>query len=262
VRFLSLSLPLMTHTISTLQQNIYTATHAPIVVDDVHENTISPLLLRRLVDSAQDGAVGVAATYHPDCTLSCLAFATLTRGLVVHFSPPQKANQWQKKKGQAQQPLFYRGRTLLQEHILCDPNVQLFGYRMDRIAVAVFMELSLRINAAVDILSVAAGRNSRRSFEALMNALGGEVLLRRENTKALFFHREGNDLPAMNIVALQAWAACCATTHMASRYASIPRIATDTMTVVVCGLHYAWSCILPLIHNVVSECSGKDISPC
>jgi hypothetical protein len=262
VRCLSLSLRLMTHTIFTLQQNVYTAEHAPITVDDVHENTISLLLLRRLVDSAQDGAVGVAATYHPDCTLSCLAFATLTRGLVVHFSPPQKANQWQKKKkkGQAQQPSFYQGRALLQEHILCDPKVQLFGYRMDRIAVAIFLELSLRVNAAVDILS-SAGRKSRRSFEALMNALGGEVLLQRENTKALFFPRE-NDPPTMNAVALQAWAACCATTHMASRYASIPRIATDTMTVVVCGLHHAWSCIRPLIHNVVSECSGKDISPC
>src|ERR1700710_1109259 len=112
----ALSLPLMTHTILTLQQNVYTAKHAPIIFDDVHENTISLLLLRRFVDSAQDGAVGVAATYPPDCTLSCLAFATLTRGLIVHFSPLQKANQWQKKKkGQAQQPSFYQGRALLQE---------------------------------------------------------------------------------------------------------------------------------------------------
>jgi hypothetical protein len=229
----------MTYTIFTFQQNIYTANHAPIVVDDVDENTISPLLLHRLVDSAQDGAVGVAAAYHPGCTLSYLAFATLTRSLVVHFSPPQQTNQWQMKKGQAQQPPFYRGRALLQEHILCNPNVQLFGYRMDRIAIAMFMELSLRVNAAVDILSVSAGLNSRRSFEALMNALGGEVLLQRENTKTLFFRREENGPPAIKIVALQAWAACCAATHahMAPRYASLARIATDTMPFVVCGLH-------------------------
>jgi hypothetical protein len=232
----------MTHTISTLQQNVYIADHPPIVVDDVHENTISPPLLRRLVDSAQDGAVGVAAAYHRDCTLSYLTFATLTRGLVVHFSPPQKANQWKKKKkqGQAQQPPLYRGRTLLQEHILCDPNVQLFGYRMDRITVAILMELSLRVNAAVDILSLVAGRKGRRSFEALMNALGGELLLQKENVKTIFAARQGDDVHATKDVALQAWAACRAATlpEMASRYATLSRIATDTMPDVVCNLHH------------------------
>jgi hypothetical protein len=230
----------MTHTISTLQQNVYIADHPPIIVDDVHENTIAPLVLRRLVDSAQDGAVGVAAAYHPDCTLSYLAFATLTRGLVVHFSPPQKANQWQKKKkGQAQQPPFYRGRILLQEHILCDPNVQLYGYRMDKITVAIFLELSLRINAAVDILSL-YGRHGRRSLLAYMNALGGELLLQKENVKTIFSQGQGRDVLATKVVALQAWAACRAATlpEMTSRYATLSRIATDTMPDVVCNLYY------------------------
>jgi hypothetical protein len=224
----------------TLQQKVYTADHAPIVVDDIDENTITPLVLRRLVDSAQDGAVGVAAAYHTDCTLSYLAFATLTRGLVVRFSPPQKANQSQKKKkGQAQQHPLYQGRTLLQEHILCDPNVQLYGYRMDRITVAVFLELSLRINAAVDILSL-YGRHGRRSLLAYMNALGGERLLQKKQVKTIFSQGQGDNVLATKDVAVQAWAACRAATlpEMASRYATLSRIATDTMPDVVCNLYH------------------------
>ncbi|KAG2074302.1 hypothetical protein BDR04DRAFT_978422, partial [Suillus decipiens] len=76
-----------------------------------------------------------------------------------------------------------------------------YGYRIDRIALALFQDLSLCINGAVDILSVSD--HSRRSLQATMNALGGEVLLQKDNVKTLFDHREGD--AASKDVALQAW---------------------------------------------------------
>jgi len=76
----------MAYTILSLQAEYYEATHDPIVVDDIHESIISPAVLNRFLSSAQGGTVGIAATYRPDCSLSCLAFATLTCALVVHFS--------------------------------------------------------------------------------------------------------------------------------------------------------------------------------
>lgn len=236
----------MTHSISSLQQNVYIDAHDAIFVADVHENILSPPVLQRLLDSAQGGTVGVAATYRPDCSISCLAFATLNRALVVHFSPPPILNL-QKKKGKEQQPPVYRGRTLLRDLILCDPNVKLYGYRIDRITIALFLELSLRINAAVDILSVISDRYDRRTLQALMDALGGELLLQKENVKALFAHREGHDTVSTNDVALQAWAACRGATlsHMAPRYAPLSRIATDTMPDVVCNLHYVMDLFSP-----------------
>jgi len=182
--------------------------------------------------------------YRSDCSLSCLAFATLIRALVVHFAAPPKTN-WQ-KKGQEQQPPVYRGRTPARAR----SNIQLYGYRIDRVAVALFLDLSLRINAAVDILSVAPDRYDRRSPQALMNALGGDLLLHKENVRALFAWREGHDPLSSNDVALQAWATCRAATlaHMVPRYAIIPRIATDTMPDFVCNLHIVdYPC--PLIHN-------------
>jgi len=222
-----------------LQQNVYTDPHPPILVEDIQENSLSLAVLQRLLDPVADGIVGVASVYRSDCSLSCLAFGTLTRALVVHFAAPPKTNL-QKKKGQEQQPPVYRGRTLLQELILCDSNIQLYGYRIDRIAVALFLDLSLRINAAVDILSVNPDRYDRRSPQALMNALGGELLLHKENVRALFAWRGGHDPLSSNDVALQAWAACRAATltHVAPRYATIPRIATDTIQDFVCNLHY------------------------
>ncbi|KAG2071020.1 hypothetical protein BDR04DRAFT_996183, partial [Suillus decipiens] len=76
-----------------------------------------------------------------------------------------------------------------------------YGYRLDRIALGLYLDLSLRINAAVDILSVSI--SDRRSLEATMDALGGELLLQKMNVKILFAHREGDATP--KDVALQAW---------------------------------------------------------
>jgi regulator of nonsense transcripts 1 len=118
---------------------------------------------------------------------------------------------------------------------------------MDRIAVAVFLELDLRINAAVDILSVSIAQHDRHSPQAIFNALGGELLLQKENVNGLFTQREGKHAFATRDVALQAWAACHAATlkHMAPRYATLSRIATDTMPVAVCNFHHVMHLHLP-----------------
>jgi len=235
----------MTHTISSLQQSVYTESHHAILIEDIHENSLSLPVLERLLKSVQDGTVGVASVYRSDCSLSCLAFATLTRGLVVNFVASPKT-----KKGQEQQLPVYRGRTLLQDLILCDSNIQLYGYRIDRIAAALFLDLSLRINAAVDMLSVNPDRYDRRSLQALMDALGGELLLRKKNVKTLFAPRGRRNPLSSNEVVLQAWAACRAATltHMAPRYAVISRIATHTIPDFVCNLHIV-GYPRPLIQN-------------
>ncbi|KAG1804979.1 P-loop containing nucleoside triphosphate hydrolase protein [Suillus plorans] len=221
----------MTHTFFTLQQNVYKADHEPITVEDVDENSVSFLALQRIINSAPGASVGVAAAYRPDCSLSSLAFATLTRVLVIHFFAANKQNpqqqQKKKKKAQEPQPPISRGRILIQDRILCNIGIKLYGYRIDRIALALFKDFSLRINGAVDVLSVST--SDRRSLQAIMNALGGEVLLQKDHVKTLFSHREGEG--ASKDVALQAWAAHRAATldDMALRFAAIHRIDTDTM---------------------------------
>ncbi|KIK41486.1 hypothetical protein CY34DRAFT_36410, partial [Suillus luteus UH-Slu-Lm8-n1] len=209
-----------------LQQNIYHACHEPITVEDVDELNVSFPVLQCLINSAQGATVGVAATYRLDCTLPSLAFATLTKALVIHFFSANKQNLQQQKKGsQEQQPQLSRGRILIQDEILCNSDIKLYGYRIDRIAIGLFLELSLRINAGVDILSVS--NSGRRSFQAIIDALGGETLLQKPNLKTLFTHEDG--VTETKDVALRAWAACRAATldDMTLRYAALPRIATD-----------------------------------
>lgn len=88
-------------TVHLLEQNIFHAHHDPIVVEELHENIVSPAVLLRLIRSVRGGTVGVAAAYRPNCSLSCLAFATLTRALLVRFSAPGGKK---KKNRQEQQP--------------------------------------------------------------------------------------------------------------------------------------------------------------
>ncbi|KAG2071025.1 hypothetical protein BDR04DRAFT_1117974 [Suillus decipiens] len=127
--------------------NIYNANHSPINVEDVDENNVSSSTLQDLIDLAQvtGTAIGVVATYRPDCTLSSLAFATLTKALVIHFFAAKEHNlqqQTKTKKGQEQRPLVFLGRTLIQNQISCNPGIQFYGYRIDRIALSLYETLS------------------------------------------------------------------------------------------------------------------------
>jgi regulator of nonsense transcripts 1 len=217
----------MSHTPFTLHQNVYKAKNKPITVEDVDENNVSSPALQLLIDSAEGAAVGVAATYRSNCSLSSLAFATLTRALVVHFSAKKQNPQQKKKKSQEQEPPVSQGRILIQDQLLCNIGIKLYGYRIDRIALALFLDLSLRINGAIDVLSVST--SDRRSLQAITNALGGEDLLQKDNVKTLFAHKKGGG--TSKDVALQAWAACRAATfdNTRLRFAAISRIDTDTM---------------------------------
>jgi regulator of nonsense transcripts 1 len=191
-----------------VKQNIFNAHHDPIFVDDLHEDDIvSPTVLLRFLHSAHGGTIGVAASYRSNCSLSCLAFATLTHALIVRFSAPEGKK---KKNRQEQQPPVSKGRSLLGVHILCNPDIQLCGFRMDRIAVSLFLELELCINSAVDIQSVTL-TDDRRSLQAVMNAFGDEDL-QQKNLEALFTERQKKGPPAAADMALQAWAACRAAT--------------------------------------------------
>ncbi|KAI6030237.1 P-loop containing nucleoside triphosphate hydrolase protein, partial [Pisolithus marmoratus] len=100
---------------------------------------------------------------------------------------------------------------------------------MDRMAIALYLDMALRINGAVDMLSVSLGSN-RRSLQALMTALGGELTLHKSNVEALFFSNEWL-LRSDSDLVQQAWAACQAATlpHMVARFHALERIRTDTV---------------------------------
>ncbi|KAI6168014.1 P-loop containing nucleoside triphosphate hydrolase protein [Pisolithus thermaeus] len=171
-----------------------------------------------------EGAIGISASYQENCQLSAIAFSSPSRALVVHFSSGDLllSNNEKKRKRVIQ------GRSFLQEQILCNAKYKKYAFRMDRIAIALYLDIALRIDDAVDLLSVSS--RNRRSLRTLMNAMGGEPTLHKPNVKALFFDRESHLLSDADLVQ-QAWAACQASTlsHMAVRLHALRRIRTNSI---------------------------------
>ncbi|KAI9574025.1 P-loop containing nucleoside triphosphate hydrolase protein [Boletus coccyginus] len=119
--------------------------------------------------------------------------------------------------------------SLIQDHLLLNPKFQKYAFKMDQLAVALYLDLLVHINDAVDMLSVTT-EHSRQSLAALVDAMGGEAILHKKNVQSLFFDAsESPTVDAATGVALEAWAACRAATlpHMSSRFAFLPRINTN-----------------------------------
>ncbi|KAI6162370.1 hypothetical protein EDD17DRAFT_1695198, partial [Pisolithus thermaeus] len=121
-----------------------------------------------------------------------------------------------------------RARSFLQKQILCNANYQKYAFKMDRIAIALYLDVALFIDDAVDMLSVSV--HNRRSLQALMNAMGGELTLYKPNVKTLFFDNESRLVSDSDLVQ-QAWAACQASTlsYMAVRLHALRRIRTNSI---------------------------------
>ena len=219
----------------TISQNLFTDDPTVITVVKCINDAVTMRHLQPLLD-APDCVIGISATYDWECQLSSVAFSTLSRVLVVNIPMSKDAV---KKKCVAQ------SWRLIENHFLVNSKYQKYAFRMDQLAVALYLDSSVCINDAVDMLSVTTGDN-RQSLQALMNAMGGETLLLKTNVKSLFFHTSGSPTvdTAAN-VALQAWAACKAATlpHMSSRFASIPRI--DTLSIPKAVWNLINLCIAP-----------------
>jgi len=93
-----------------------------------------------------------------------------------------------------------------------------------RVSAALFLDHNLRITGSVDLSS---STSTRRSENALMNALGGEIFLHKGNVVNLFKHEEASMTPVRD-TALQAWAAGRAGSlpSMHKILSDIPRIDT------------------------------------
>ncbi|KAF8969177.1 P-loop containing nucleoside triphosphate hydrolase protein [Flammula alnicola] len=185
----------------TIRQDIFKSAHPDIFVTRCHENGIHKSL-PTFLQSVQDNVIGLAPIYGSKCRLTSLAISSKTQVLVVTISanckPSPKANELQ----------VSAPRDSLRR-VLCQPTVSKYAFQMDKLATALHLDSGLPITAAKDLLSVS--KADRHSLEALMDALGGETTLDKRAVKRLF-HNEETTSNDFRILALQAWAACCAAT--------------------------------------------------
>ncbi|KAH0833021.1 P-loop containing nucleoside triphosphate hydrolase protein [Lanmaoa asiatica] len=190
----------------TITQNLFVNESATITVVKCNDDDLNTQHLQPLLDTTSH-VLGVAAIYDKQCQLSLLGFSTLSQALVVniptrHVPQPKQATKQQR---------VARSRSLIQDRLLLNTELQKSGFKMDQLAWP----------------PVIAGN----LLQALMNGMGGEEKLHRKNVQSLFF--DTSESPAVDVaakVALKAWAACRAATfpHMSSQFASLARI--DTMT--------------------------------
>ena len=186
---------------TVIHPKIFKEISPPIPVSCVHENALytDPTVLSHLLATAEDGAIGLAPVYGSECVLATLAVSTPSQVLVIRLGANKARRQGKKcgKRATAQSSIT---------GLLCNPEITKYAFRMDRLSTSLFFDFGLRITNGVDLLSISPQKENRRSFQALMVALGGQNVLKRAAVAAAFKHDEGPHT-SQNEVALQAWAA-------------------------------------------------------
>ncbi len=156
-------------------------------------------LTKELFDTFFEGSpslrrVGLAPIFSESGTLCRLALAVRTKAIIIQFHA--------KGKGAA----AYKGRGVLSSEVLCNPDVMLLAFDFNKLAMALFAELGLRVRNGVDIQSACG--TDREPLATIKFAVGDDVSVMEENVLATF-ESSTLDTKHMNTFALQAWVAQC-----------------------------------------------------
>lgn len=200
----------------SLSQNIFKRSHPAIpVVCTPLLNLKKQTVLHFLDTTTPDGHLGMAAAYGSKNILDYLAFSTPTHVLLVRL--PRKKQS------------IPAGTKILLQNLILHSSRQKTAFRMDGVAAALHFDLSLRITSGVDLLS-AFPATPRWSLEGLMQALGGEAHLQKQNVLSLL-ERDKKVKTQAQYTALEAWLACRAldTADLAPLFAGVPRIDTKSL---------------------------------
>ncbi|KAI6042866.1 hypothetical protein EDC04DRAFT_3088249, partial [Pisolithus marmoratus] len=215
----------MSRELSTITSELFLNKSSKIVFETVSEDSLDARHLRSFLNTVMsEGAIGISTSYRYRCQLSAVTLSLPSRALVVHLTNGDLSLG----RNDSKRNRIIRGRNLLEEQILCNADYQKYAFKMDRIAIALYLDMALRIDDAVDVLSVSS--SNRRSLQALTDAMGGWSTLGKSSVKALFFSMESYPVSDSDLVQ-QAWAACKAAVlpHMAERFRALGRIRTKMM---------------------------------
>lgn len=237
-----------------LRQNVFKVTLPSITVRSLNEKDLTRQMLLDFLSTVADDTIGVSPAYGSKCILVTLALSTSSQVILVQFSG-SKTHSRSKRKSKPN----IAARTLLQDHVLCNPRLKKFAFKMDRFAASLYVDLDQRITRGLDLLSMSKG--DRCSLDAFMAALGGETTLNKTNTVTLFDHDERSSAPVEDI-ALQAWVACRA----GIQATTVPRIECDITKVSIIDTlafshevqitHFSWPFLLTY-DSSISRCSRK-----
>lgn len=141
----------MYRTLPVVTPKVFQSYSSQVAFETLSENAIEARDVWSFLDTVTSrGVIGVSASYGDNCQLSAIAFSSPSRALVVHFT----GDALPRTSSYRDRSRIVRGRKLLEEQILCNIDYQKYAFRMDRIAIALYLDLALRMDRAVDMLSV------------------------------------------------------------------------------------------------------------
>jgi hypothetical protein len=204
---------------ASLRQNNSEADLPQFTVQSVNEKDLTLRILQDFLATVTDSVVGISPVYGSKCALTTLAFSTISRVLIIHIC---NAQHRPKPKGKPKRVIT--ASSPLSANILCSPDLTKCGFRMDRLAASLHLDLGQRIAGGFDVRSMCQA--DRHSWAAFMAA-------HKVNVEDLFQLDECESATA-NGVASRAWAACQAGIAIASKPttangANIPRPSISTI---------------------------------
>ncbi|KAF7424521.1 hypothetical protein PC9H_009828 [Pleurotus ostreatus] len=193
---------------------IYKSLAAPTIqVVDIHISELRLDTVTKFLQScADDVPLGISPEYGAHAALAAVAFSSPTHAIYLRLSS--------KRSNRPCSP----NRLLLQP--LLASTSKKYALQMDVLATALYLDLDLRINHGIDMLSAAKG--NRYSRQAVYDVLGGDSNILADKVDALFFNQELSNRQPI----LRAWALCKAASseHVLSRLRHTSEIDTSQIS--------------------------------
>lgn len=199
--------------VTTINQEFYQAPFSPITLEHLPFASLTAKSVSDLIATLDWGKrLGVAASYGEKCSLDALAFSTETRVLLITMDSTSRSAKLPKR--------------VLKTDLLSDDSLEKHGFFMERLAAALYWDLSLHIRNAFDITSDGHSRGSVAACKDVLARARAYDSLNESAVKRIFAERSFTP-SRRKAFALRAWA--CYIAAQASPSGMMPG-AIDTST--------------------------------
>ena len=179
----------------TLQQTLIDDDHPPIQLQgEVSESNLSKELFDDFFrDCPSPRNVGLAPGHTSKGNLTHLFLAVGTRVMIIQFHAKGKGAK------------AYERREVLSTEVLCNPDVTLVAFDLDKLAIALFVDQNMRILNGVD-LQDACRAADRSPLTTIQFAVGDRAPVLQANVNSVFATTFYDAKRTTNL-AFQAWVA-------------------------------------------------------
>jgi len=181
--------------------------------------------------------LGISPGFSTKGRLNALAVADDNNCRIIEFSQPkpQRGGNNRPPPGLPQPPPHrdLKGRTLLEDKILCRPVGDLLAFDFGPLSMSLYCDTNLRITNAVDIQS-AFSAVDRKPLTAIKQSVGEDIQVKKENIVTLFSNPvySEEDRKSTTDLAMRAWVAqfLAGYGNGAETFDKVPRIDTKKLS--------------------------------